>query len=334
MKKLNYVVTRTPLRVSFFGGGTDISYFYKKYNGRVISTTINRFVYVTVKTHDRMFGEKYRLNYSQTEHVKKKLSDIKNNIIRECLKFLKIKESLNICISTDIPASSGLGTSSAIVVGLLKALYAYKGIKVSKSVLAKNACEIEINVLKNPIGKQDQYNAVYGGFKSYKFLKNDKVLFENLNNKLIKKIFSTSLFLWVGNFKESKKILTAQRKVFNIKQKYYLELLSIANNFDKLKNNNPFSVEKFAEFLDKNWNIKKKLSDQISNTNIDRLYSSAKKNGAIGGKLLGAGSGGFLFLVFLKLEKKKLLKIFKNKDIYFFNPYNKGSEIMCNKTYK
>ena len=334
MKKLNYVVTRTPLRVSFFGGGTDISYFYKKYNGRVISTTINRFVYVTVKTHDRMFGEKYRLNYSQTEHVKGKLSNIKNNIIRECLKFLKIKESLNICISTDIPASSGLGTSSAIIVGLLKALYTYKGIKVSKSVLAKNACKIEINVLKNPIGKQDQYNAAYGGFKSYKFLKNDKVLFENLNNKPIKKIFSTSLFLWVGNFKESKKILTVQRKVFNIKQKYYLELLSIANNFDKFKNKNSFSVKKFAELLDKNWNIKKKLSDQISNTNIDRLYLIAKKNGAIGGKLLGAGSGGFLFLVFLKLEKKKLLKIFKNKDIYLFKPYDKGSEIICKKVYK
>ena len=140
--------------------------------------------------------------------------------------------------------------------------------------------------------------------------------------------------MWVGNFKESKKILTVQRKVFNIKQKYYLELLSIANNFDKFKNKNSFSVKKFAELLDKNWNIKKKLSDQISNTNIDRLYLIAKKNGAIGGKLLGAGSGGFLFLVFLKLEKKKLLKIFKNKDIYLFKPYDKGSEIICKKVYK
>jgi D-glycero-alpha-D-manno-heptose-7-phosphate kinase len=334
MNNLTYIVTRTPLRVSFFGGGTDISYFYKKYSGRVISSTINRFVYVTVKSYDATLGKKYKLNYSHTELVKKNIANIKNNIIRECLKFSKIKESLEICISTDVPPSSGLGTSSAIVVGLLKALYTYKGVKISKTLLAKNACEVEINILKNPIGKQDQYNAVYGGFKSYKFLKNDKVIFKNLNNILIKKIFSRALFLWVGNFKESNKILTAQKKLFNIKQKHYLELLSVVNSFDKLNNNNSFNIKKFAELLDKSWNIKKKLSNLISNSNINKLYSFAKKHGAIGGKLLGAGSGGFLFLIFLKLDKAKLLKIFKNKKIYFFYPYSKGSEVIYNKIYK
>jgi len=328
MNKLNYIVTRTPLRVSLFGGGTDISYFYKKHNGKVISTTINKFVYVTVKSYDKLFGEKYRLNYSKTEHVKTNVSNIKNNIIRECLKFLKIKDSLNICISTDIPASSGLGTSSAIIVGLLNALYAYKGIEVKKSTLAENACKIEIDILKNPIGKQDQYNATYGGFKTYTFLKNDKVLFYNLSNVIIKKIFSKSLFLWVGSFKESKEILAAQKNVFNIKKKYYLKLLSIANSFDKLKNKNPFNVKEFAELLDKSWSLKKKFSDKISNSNIDKLYKFAKKKGAIGGKLLGAGSGGFLFLTFTKFNKKKLLKIFKNKKVYFFIPFHKGSEII------
>jgi D-glycero-alpha-D-manno-heptose-7-phosphate kinase len=314
--------------VSLFGGGTDISYFYKKHNGKVISTTINKFVYVTVKSYDKLFREKYRLNYSQTEHVKKNIGNIKNNIIRECLKFLKIKESLNICISTDIPASSGLGTSSAIIVGLLNALYAYKGIKINKSILAENACKIEIDILKNPIGKQDQYNAVYGGFKTYSFLNSDKVLFYNLSNILIKKIFSKSLFLWVGNFKESKKILTVQKNIFNNRKKYYFELLSIANSFDKLKNKNSFNIKEFAELLDKNWSIKKQLSDKISNSNIDKLYSFAKKNGALGGKLLGAGSGGFIFLIFPKFNKNKLLKIFKKKEVYFFNPYYKGSEII------
>jgi D-glycero-alpha-D-manno-heptose-7-phosphate kinase len=334
MNKLKYIITKTPLRVSFFGGGTDISYFYKKYNGAVISSTINRFVYITVKSYDKLFREKYRLNYSQTEHVKKNIKDIKNNIIKECLNFLKIKESLNICISTDIPASSGLGTSSAIIVGLLKALYAYKGIKVKKSRLAEDACSIEINLLKNPIGKQDQYNAVYGGFKAYKFLKNDKVLLKSLNNRLIKKVFLRSLFLWVGNFKESKKVLTFQKNVFNIKQKYYLELLSVVNTFNKLKYKNYFNIRKFGELLEESWTIKKKMSQKISNSNIDRLYTFAKKNGAIGGKLLGAGSGGFLFLVFPKLNKKKILKIFKNKEIYFFNYHHKGSEIIYKKNYK
>lgn len=331
MNKVNYIVTRTPLRVSFFGGGTDMAYFYKKYNGKVISTTINKFVYVTVKPYDKLFQEKYRLNYSQTEHVKKNIGNIKNNIIRECLKFLKIKESLNICISTDLPASSGLGTSSSIIVGLLNALYAFKGIKINKATLAKNACKIEINILKNPIGKQDQYNATYGGFKTYSFLKNDQVKFRNLSKVLIKKIFSKSLLLWVGNFKDSKEVLTVQKNIFNKKKKYYLRLLSMANYFDKLKNKNYLNIKKFAELLDQNWSIKKKLSDKISNSNIDKLYLFAKKNGAVGGKLLGAGSGGFIFLIFPKLNKKKLLKIFKNKQVYFFEPHYKGSEIIYKK---
>ena len=334
MNKLKYIVTRTPLRVSFFGGGTDISYFYKKYTGKVISSSINRFVYVTVKSHDKMFKEKYRLNYSQTEHVKGSFVNIKNNIIRECLKFLKIKEALNICISTDIPASSGLGTSSAIIVGLLKALYDYKGIKVKKSLLAENACKIEINILKNPIGKQDQYNATYGGFKSYKFLRNEKVVVNKLNQLLIKKIFLKSAFLWVGNFKNSKKVMTLQKEVFSKKLKFYKELLMVANKFDKIKDTKIFSIKKFSKLLDDNWNLKRNLSSQISNKKIDKLYELAKKNGAIGGKLLGAGSGGFLFLIFSELKKKKIIKLFRNKNIYFFNHYNKGSEIIWKKNYE
>jgi len=331
-KNFFYISTKTPIRVSFFGGGTDISYFYKKKGGKVISSTINRFVYVTVKSYHDLFNEKYRLNYFETEHVKKNVNSIKNNIIRECLKFLKIKNSLHISISTDLPASSGLGTSSAIIVGLLKALYVYKGIKIKKSLLAENACKIEINILKNPIGKQDQYNAAFGGFGSYSFLKNDKVIIKKFNGSIAKKIFSRALFLWVGNFKDSKKVLEKQKQVFKTKQKYYDELLSVANSFKKLSKNN--YINTFGKLLDKNWYIKKKLSKHISNNKIDKLYAFAKKNGAIGGKLLGAGSGGFLFLVFNKFNAKKLLKIFKNKKIYFFDFYPKGAEVIYKKFYK
>jgi len=334
MSKLFYITTKTPLRVSFFGGGTDISYFYKKKSGKVISSTINRFVYVTVKSYHSLFNEKYRLNYSETEHVKKNIDSIKNNIIRECLKFLKIKDSLHISISTDIPASSGLGTSSAIIVGLLKALYVYKGIKINNHELAENACNIEINLLNNPIGKQDQYNAVFGGFASYSFLKNDKVVIKKLKNSLAKKIFSQSLFLWVGNFKDSNEVLSVQKKVFNTKEKYYSKLLAVANNAEKLNKASHFSINKFGQTLDKNWAIKKELSDKISNQKIDKLYAFARKNGMIGGKLLGAGSGGFLFFVFDKLYKKKLLQVFKNKKVYFFDFYPSGSKVVYKQFYK
>ena len=225
-----------------------------------------------------------------------------------------------------------MGTSSAIIVGLLKALYVYKGIKITKSLLAENACKIEINILKNPIGKQDQYNAAFGGFGSYSFLKNDKVIIKKFNGSIAKKIFSRALFLWVGNFKDSKKVLEKQKQVFKTKQKYYDELLSVANSFKKLSKNN--YINTFGKLLDKNWYIKKKLSKHISNNKIDKLYAFAKKNGAIGGKLLGAGSGGFLFLVFNKFNAKKLLKIFKNKKIYFFDFYPKGAEVIYKKFYK
>jgi D-glycero-alpha-D-manno-heptose-7-phosphate kinase len=201
-------------------------------------------------------------------------------------------------------------------------------------MLAENACKIEISILKNPIGKQDQYNAAFGGFRSYSFLKNNKVIIKKFNGSIAKKIFSRALFLWVGNFKDSKKILEKQREVFKTKQKYYSELLSVADSFKKVCKNNFLNINTFGRLLNQNWNIKKKLSKHISNNKIDKLYEFAKKNGAIGGKLLGAGSGGFLFLVFNKFNTKKLLKIFQNKKIYFFDFYPKGAEEIYKKFYK
>jgi len=151
---------------------------------------------------------------------------------------------------------------------------------------------------------------------------------------LAKKIFSQSLFLWVGNFKDSNEVLSVQKKVFNTKEKYYSKLLSVANSAEKLNKVSLFSINKFGQILNKNWAIKKKLSNKISNQKIDKLYAFARKNGMIGGKLLGAGSGGFLFFVFNKLYKKKLLHVFKNKKVYFFDFYPSGSKVIYKKFYK
>ena len=198
-KKNFYIITRTPLRVSFFGGGTDIPKYYNKNYGEVLSTSINRYIYTSIKSHDELFKEDYRLNYSITEHVNG-IKNIKNSLIRSCLQYLKIKQKMHITISSDIPAFSGLGASSSIIVGLLKALHVYKNKKITKKELAEMACKIEIDLLKNPIGKQDQYAATFGGFRSYKFSRGNNVKINKLRFNNLKNIFNNSLFIWILKF--------------------------------------------------------------------------------------------------------------------------------------
>ena len=299
-----YIITKTPLRVSFFGGGTDIPKFYNKIYGEVISTTINRYVYVSIKSHDQLFKDDYRLNYSITEHVNG-LKNIKNNLIRSCMQYLNIKQRMEINISSDIPASSGLGASSSILVGLLKALHIYKNKKITKKELAEMASKIEINILKNPIGKQDQYAATFGGFRSYKFFRGNKV-----------------------EVKESKIILNQQMKEIPNKIKHYKNLLSLVSFSKLLIQKKGFNLKQFGELLNKNWLLKKQLSNNITNSKIDKLYADCLKIGAIGGKVLGAGSGGFLFLVIKKDKKKKLIQKLKSKKIYYFLNSTKGVEVI------
>ena len=331
--KKSFILTKTPLRVSFFGGGTDLPNFFNRFYGHVISSSINSYVYTAIKSHDGLFGEDYRLNYSKTEHVKGSLINIDNNIIRSCLKYLKIKERMNITISTDIPSFSGLGSSSSIIVGLLKALYVYKNKKISTQKLAETACKIEIDILKNPIGKQDQYAAAFGGFKSYKFFKKNRVIVKNQNNSVVKKIFKNSLFVWVGNFKQTSKILKDQNKLISRRINYYKELINLVEKSEKVLNKEKFKIEKFAYLLNKNWLLKKKLSKNISNKKIDNLYSKCLKNGAMGGKILGAGSGGFLLLIVKKRCRKKLNNFLKLKKIYSFSGSDRGAEVIYKNFY-
>ena len=331
-KKNFYIITRTPLRVSFFGGGTDIPKFYNKNYGEVLSTSINRYIYTSIKSHDDLFEEDYRLNYSITEHVNG-IKNIKNSLIRSCLHHLNIKQKMHITISSDIPAFSGLGASSSIIVGLLKALHAFQNKKITKRELAEMASKIEIDLLKNPIGKQDQYAATFGGFRSYKFFKGDKVIIKKLKFDYLKNIFDNSLFIWIGNFKESKKILGQQSREIPNKIKYYQDLLNIVTFAKSLIKKKKFNLKSFGELLDKNWSLKKKLSKNITNLEIDELYTKCLKMGAIGGKVLGAGSGGFLFIVIKKDKKKKLIQQLKSSKIYSFMNSSKGVEVLYKNFY-
>jgi len=197
LSKPAFVLTRTPLRVSFAGGGTDLAAFYDVQHGSVISTAINKYIFVTVKRHGDVFNEAIRLNYSKSEQVQQ-IDEIENNIARECLKFLEIDPPIYISTVGDLPASTGLGGSSSFAVGLLNALHAYRGERVSASQLAEEASHIEIEVLKEPIGKQDQYAAAFGGLNLFCFKAGGDVTVEpvRLLNGTLKSLFDRILMFW------------------------------------------------------------------------------------------------------------------------------------------
>lgn len=296
------IISRTPLRISFVGGGSDISSFYRKQEGGVVSTAINKYVYIAI---NRQFDGRILVNYSKTEIVTK-ISDIENNLVREALKLTGVNGGIHITSISDIPSEgSGMGSSSSYVVGLLNALYAYKGEHVNAEKLARRACQIEIDILKKPIGKQDQYIAAYGGFQYIQFNSDESVYVDpiicssdtkfNLENKL--------LLFYTYKTRSADPILAKQTKnlaTSEIKRKTMGEMVKIAQEMrEALRNNNANS---FGKQMHENWFLKRKMADGITNGQIDRWYSIALKHGAVGGKILGAGGGGFL-LFYAPVEK-------------------------------
>lgn len=327
MKKI--ITTATPQRISFAGGGTDINYFYEKHGGLVLSTTIDKFIYVTVKIHNRLFKEKYRLNYSITEHVDK-LDDIKNEIARESIRFLEIDDSLYIASTSDLPALSGLASSSSFAVGLLNALHQLKGDHVSIAQIAEEACHIEINVLKKPIGKQDQYAAAFGGVNLFTFNKNGTVLLTPVTNVNIYSIFENSLLFYTDIQRSADEILSDQKSTFSTNEKNLLEIKELAIEFYNIVNEPSIRLDKLGELLHQNWLSKKALSQKISNSLIDNYYHTAMQNGALGGKILGAGGGGFLFLIAPKKLHSQIIRSLRGLEVVNFGFEPVGTRTLLN----
>src|SRR5437762_22836 len=205
------VVTRTPLRVSFAGGGTDLSDFYEHGHGTVFSTTIDKYIYVTVKRHGPVFDEQIRLNYSKSEQVNR-IDEIENDIARECLRFLEIEPPIYVSTVADLPASTGLGGSSSFAVGLLHALHTFRGERVSAGQLAEEACHVEIELLGHPIGKQDQYAAAFGGLNFFCFKPDGGVTVEphRLRQRMIDELFDGLMMFWTGHARDSSAVLAEQ----------------------------------------------------------------------------------------------------------------------------
>lgn len=296
----NFVVTQTPLRISFAGGGTDFEAFYLHEGGQVVSTTIDKFVYVTVKRHDKYLNpESYRLNYFESEHVNN-VSEIKNNIIRGVLNFLKFEDPLYVSTVADVPAGSGLGSSSAFAVGLLNAVHLLRGNRVSLPQLAEEACHIEIDLLKNPIGKQDQYAAACGNLNRIVFETNGHINIENIGMKLseIDFVFEHLLFFSTKISRSASSILQQQSQNTTSKANFdYLRKIKVHSQHAVELLRTKFDAQIFGSLLDETWKIKKKLTDNISNREIDIWYQKAIAAGALGGKISGAGGGGYLMFV-------------------------------------
>lgn len=324
------IISKTPLRASFFGGGTDFKDYYEnsRYGyGSVISTALNMYVYIMVC---KRFDSKIRVCYTNNEFVDS-VDQIQHNIIREALKIAGIENGIDIVYSADIPLGSagiGLASSSALAVGVLNALYAYKGEYVSPKKLAKKACEIEIERLKNPIGIQDQYACAYGGFRIYKFWSDGKVSAIPVNAPFghIKKLKSNLMLYYTGITRVSSEILSEQKE--NIADKAetldrMLEMVDIA--VQKVTSGD---TEQWGKLLDQAWNMKKGLASKISNENINLMYEKAKKAGAVGGKILGAGGGGFLLLYVPDESRKNVEKAMQGYKKVDFDFENEGSRII------
>jgi D-glycero-alpha-D-manno-heptose-7-phosphate kinase len=292
------IVTRTPLRVSFAGGGTDLAAYYETHEGAVVSTAIDKYVYVTLKRHNTFFGAPIRLNYSETEQVES-IDEIRNDIARACFQLLNFEPPIYMSTVADIPASSGLGSSSAFCVGLLNALHAWRGERLAPAQLAEEAAHVEIELLGRPIGKQDHYSAAFGGFNLFRFLPGGGVSVEaqRLRTEERQQLFDHVLMFWTGIHREAAAILGEQA----------VNTPSLSDALDRLRNQawhlhrdlaaGTWTPQAMGELLDEGWRTKRLLASRISSGQIDEWYERARAAGAWGGKICGAGGGGFLLFL-------------------------------------
>ena len=299
------IITRSPLRISLGGGGTDLPSYYRQYEGFLIAAAIDKYVYITI--HET-FQKEIIIKYSNTERVTR-LNDIQHPIIREALKLLNIQsENFELSSLADIPAGTGLGSSSSFTCALLKALHTYNKSFVKPDDLAEEACHIEIDLLHEPIGKQDQYISAFGGINCFTFCKNNQVITEKLNisQETLYNLEDHLLLFFTGYSRSASNVLKEQdEKSKNndtdmIKNLHFVKEMGYRSKLAFERGD----LEEFAKIMNTHWEHKKQRSNAMSNDRINQWYDLAMKNGALGGKLIGAGGGGFL--MFYADDTKKL----------------------------
>jgi len=299
------IISRSPVRITLGGGGTDLRSYYSKYGGALIAAAIDKYTFVTA--HPR-FPDDIRLKYSKIEQVDE-VNEIQHNIFREALKLLDIDKGIELTSLADVPGRSGLGTSGSFTVSLLNALHSYKREFISQRQLAEEACKIEIEILKEPIGKQDQYMSAFGGLTHLKFAKDGIVTVEPVKMKEESRdeLENNIMIFYTGITRYASEILKEQNEKSKKDDKSTLYTLHEIKRIglDTKKALEKGDVDRLGEYLDVHWMTKKQLSKSISNKFIDDCYTLAKKNGALGGKIMGAGGGGFFMFYHNGSNKEK-----------------------------
>jgi len=302
------IVTRTPLRVSFAGGGTDLSAFYEIEPGAVVSTAISQYVYVTVKRHSELYLNRpdgpggtagsVRICYSKSEEVAT-VDEIENDIARECLQFLEIEPPIYVSTVGDVPASTGLGGSSAFAVGLLNALHALRGERVTPGQLAEEASHVEIERIGQPIGKQDQYAAAFGGMNVFCFFGDGGVTTQHVNLSAAggARLFDNILMFWTGHQRAASDVLTEQKRNTPAEFDRLRRMRDQVWDIKALFHDGTVDLHSLGKILDEGWRLKRGLATGVSTAEIDGVYDRALDAGALGGKLCGAGGGGLLLFI-------------------------------------
>ena len=299
------IVSKTPLRMSFVGGGSDLPAFYRDEVGAVLSTSIDKYMYICV---NKKFDRRIRLSYTRTEDVQNRLQ-VEHPLVREALDLVGIEGGIEIASMADIPSKgSGLGSSSAYTVGLLNALYAYRNQFASKEDLARQACEIEIDRCGEPIGKQDQYAAAYGGLNLIRFHPDNSVSVDPVICKpsLLQEMEDSTLVFFTGRTRSASAVLANQSAAMQTADRRVLMRRMVQLAFEMKEQLELGTLDNFGDLLDENWRLKAQLTAGISDPQIDAWYTKGMNNGALGGKLLGAGNGGFMMFYAPKDQHAKI----------------------------
>jgi D-glycero-alpha-D-manno-heptose-7-phosphate kinase len=288
------IISQTPYRVSFAGGGTDLPAYYRREFGAVLSVTIDQHIYVTLH---RRFESTIRVSYSHTE-VARTIDDVKHELVREAMRMVEIDEPLEITTIGDVPSGTGMGSSSSLTVGLLTALYGYQHRIVSPKLLAERACRVEIDILNKPIGRQDQYAAAFGGLNYFRFNPDDTVDVEPVpcRAETLAELEQRALLLYTGQTRDANLILEQQSNIAEDRFEVFRAMRDLADEMRHALAGEG-DLDRFASLLHEGWELKRSLGCGISNDQINEWYTVARRAGAVGGKLLGAGGGGFVLLI-------------------------------------
>jgi len=323
------IISRTPFRISFFGGGTDYPAFFEENGGAVLSTSINKYCYIICRRLPPFFDYNYRIRYTQREETST-IAEIKHPSVRQCLGLMNLDYGIEIQHNADLPAMSGLGSSSAFTVGLLNALYALKGEMRTKRQLALDAIDMEVNRIRENVGLQDQAAAAFGGFNKIEFGGSQKIQVSPviIGQERLEQLQDCLMLYFTGFVRNASDIAAEQVRITPQKTAELKAMKGMVEEALAILNGRGDNLEDFGRLIGETWKVKRSLTPHVTTPDIDEIYQAAMEAGASGGKLLGAGGGGFM-LFFAKPEKQRMVREKLGKLLYVpINFQNLGSQIV------